>query len=68
MSQISAISQRIWDAKYRLKTEAGDPVDKTVEDSWKRVGSALAKPEADSKYWRARFEGARPSDGWSKQR
>ena len=55
MSQISAISQRIWDAKYRFKTEAGDPVDKTIEDSWRRVAEALAKPEKDRKSWSRRF-------------
>ncbi len=55
MSQISAISQRIWDAKYRFKTEAGDPVDKTVEDSWRRVAKALAAPEKDRKLWSRRF-------------
>ncbi len=55
MSQISAISQRIWDAKYRFKTEAGDPVDKTIEDSWQRVATALAKPEKDQALWAGRF-------------
>jgi ribonucleoside-diphosphate reductase alpha chain len=55
MLQISAISQRIWDAKYRFKTEAGDPVDKTVEDSWRRVAKALAAPEKDRKLWSRRF-------------
>jgi ribonucleoside-diphosphate reductase alpha chain len=55
MSQISALSQRIWDAKYRFKTEAGEPVDKTVEDSWRRVAEALAEPEQDPALWAGRF-------------
>jgi ribonucleoside-diphosphate reductase alpha chain len=55
MSQISAISQRIWDAKYRFKTDAGDPVDKTVEDSWHRVAATLAKPEREQASWAGRF-------------
>jgi len=55
MSQTSAISQRIWDAKYRFKTEAGDPVDKTIEDSWQRVAVALARPEKDRALWSGRF-------------
>ncbi len=55
MSQASAISQRIWDAKYRFKTEAGDPVDKTIEDSWQRVAVALARPEKDQALWSGRF-------------
>jgi ribonucleoside-diphosphate reductase alpha chain len=54
MSQTSAISQRIWDAKYRFKTEAGDPVDKTIEDSWQRVAVALARPEKDRALWSGR--------------
>ncbi len=52
---ISAISQRIWDMKYRLKTAEGGAVDKTLEDSWRRVASALAEPEADPEAWVERF-------------
>jgi len=55
MSQISATSQRIWDAKYRFKTETGDPVDKSVEDTWRRVAEALAQPEKDRALWSGRF-------------
>ncbi len=51
----SAISQRIWDMKYRLKTAEGGAVDKTLEDSWRRVASALAQPEADPEAWAERF-------------
>jgi len=58
MSQISAISQRIWDAKYRFKTEAGDPVDKTVEETWRRVAEALAQAEKDPELWSGRFAAA----------
>ena len=55
MSQLSAISQRIWDMKYRLKSEAGEPVDKTIDDTWRRVAAALAKPEKDAAVWAERF-------------
>jgi ribonucleoside-diphosphate reductase alpha chain len=41
--------------KYRLKTAAGDPVDKTVEDTWRRVARALAAPEAEPKRWEEPF-------------
>ncbi|MDJ0971507.1 MAG: adenosylcobalamin-dependent ribonucleoside-diphosphate reductase [Kiloniellales bacterium] len=51
----SAISQRIWDMKYRLKTAEGGAVDKTLEDSWRRVASALTQPEADPEAWAERF-------------
>ena len=55
MPQLSAISQRIWDMKYRLKSEAGEPVDKTIGDTWRRVAAALAKPEKDAAVWAERF-------------
>ncbi|MEM9879788.1 MAG: adenosylcobalamin-dependent ribonucleoside-diphosphate reductase [Pseudomonadota bacterium] len=54
MASIAPISQQIWDMKYRLKTAAGDPVDKTLEDSWARVAKALAAAEAPDK--QARYE------------
>ncbi len=46
MAQVAAISQQIWDMKYRLKGPDGAPVDKTIEDSWRRVAAALAEAEA----------------------
>lgn len=50
MTAIAAISQQIWDMKYRFKpalgaTEATVAEDKTVEDTWRRVAHALAAPE-----------------------
>ena len=50
MPQLSPIAQRIWDMKYRLKDASGAAVDRTVEDSWRRIASALARPEDRS--WR----------------
>ena len=62
MTALSAISQSIWDLKYRLKTAAGAPLDKSIEDSWCRVAKALARPEgsvaADRKAWAKQFYGA----------
>ena len=55
MTPVSTLSQQIWDMKYRLKTAAGDPVDKTIEDTWRRVARALARPEPDAAQWEARF-------------
>ncbi len=46
MTPVSAISQQIWDMKYRFKTATGEPVDKTIEDTWRRVARALAGAEA----------------------
>ena len=44
---IAAISQQIWDMKYRLKSPDGRPVDKTIDDTWDRVATALAAREDD---------------------
>ncbi len=49
------ISQRIWDMKYRLKTVDGQPVDRTIEDTWRRVARELARPEAEPALWADRF-------------
>ncbi len=46
MTKLPALSQEIWDMKYRLKTASGEPVDKTIADSWRRIARALAAPEA----------------------
>ena len=51
MTPISAISQQIWDMKYRLKGADGAPVDKAMADTWKRVAKALAQPERDPAQW-----------------
>ena len=57
MAQVAAISQQIWDMKYRLKGPDGAPVDKTIEDSWRRVAEALAEAEAPElrAEWAERF-------------
>ena len=55
---IAAISQQIWDMKYRLKSPEGRPVDKTIDDTWNRVATALAAKEADPEVWAPRFKDA----------
>ena len=55
MPQVAAISQQIWDMKYRLKDAAGGAVDRTIEDSWRRVAETLAAPEKDPALWAGRF-------------
>ncbi len=52
---MAPISAQIWDAKYRLKDEAGAPVDRTVEDTWRRVARALAETEREPARWEAPF-------------
>ncbi len=55
MPSVASISQQIWDMKYRLKSADGAALDKTIEDTWRRVAEALAEPEQDRGLWAARF-------------
>src|SRR5882762_11124421 len=55
MPSVASISQRIWDMKYRLKGPDGAALDKTIEDSWRRIATALAEPEKDPALWVERF-------------
>jgi ribonucleoside-diphosphate reductase alpha chain len=55
MPQVAAISQQIWDMKYRLKAPGGAALDRTIEDSWRRVAAALAEAEQDKALWAERF-------------
>ncbi len=55
MTNIAAISQRIWDMKYRLKGPDGAPVDRTIDDTWRRVAKALAAVEREPAAWEGRF-------------
>ena len=51
-------SMDIWDRKYRLKTKAGEPVDQTIDDTYKRVARALADAEKGTdarEYWYREF-------------
>nr|WP_051247806.1 adenosylcobalamin-dependent ribonucleoside-diphosphate reductase [Inquilinus limosus] len=43
--------------KYRLKQPDGTPVDQTVEDSWRRVATAVAAAESDPALWTGKFLG-----------
>ena len=54
----AAISQQIWDMKYRFKTPEGEPVDKTIEDTWRRIAKSLATVEKEPARWEEAFYGA----------
>ena len=59
MSRFSApIAEQIWDMKYRLKDGAGQPIDLSVEDSWRRVARDLARVEKEPALWEDRFYAA----------
>jgi ribonucleoside-diphosphate reductase alpha chain len=47
----------IWDKKYRLSAKDGTPVDKTMDDTYKRVARALADVEHETvrEQWYERF-------------
>ncbi|MEQ9488905.1 MAG: adenosylcobalamin-dependent ribonucleoside-diphosphate reductase [Alphaproteobacteria bacterium] len=53
------ISSRIWEMKYRFTEPDGQPVDKTVVDTWKRVAKTVAMVESgastDPETWENRF-------------
>lgn len=55
------IQEQIWREKYRFEPVArvgGLIADDTIEDTWRRVASALAAPEGpDHKMWTKRFYG-----------
>lgn len=55
--QMAAISQQIWDMKYRFKEMGGEPLDKSIQDTWLRIAHALAEAESPEKktYWSDRF-------------
>ncbi len=53
--RIAPISRQIWDAKYRLKSIDGTPLDATIEASWRRVARALAEAEKSPAQWEPRF-------------
>ncbi len=47
----------IWDKKYRLTAKDGTPIDKTMDDTYKRVARALADVEREElrEHWYERF-------------
>lgn len=51
-------SYDIWDKKYRLKAKSGEPVDGSVDETYKRVARALSDVEATDElrhHWYERF-------------
>ena len=54
----SAISQQIWEMKYRFKDEAGTPIDASVADTWARVARTLAAQEKEPARWEGTFKNA----------
>ncbi|MEM8693817.1 MAG: adenosylcobalamin-dependent ribonucleoside-diphosphate reductase [Pseudomonadota bacterium] len=56
MSAFAApVAEQIWDMKYRFKRPDGQPIDLTVEDTWRRIARDLAAVEKDPDHWENRF-------------
>ena len=55
--KLQAASEDIWDKKYRLKDKQGNPVDETIDATYRRVAKALAEVEDKGKqdHWYERF-------------
>ncbi|WBU56088.1 adenosylcobalamin-dependent ribonucleoside-diphosphate reductase [Paracoccus sediminicola] len=52
------IAEQIWEMKYQLRDAEGQPIDLSVEDSWRRVARDLARVETDHAAWEDRFYAA----------
>ncbi len=55
IDRVSPISRQIWGAKYQLKAADGTPIDRTIEDTWRRIARALATVEAAPSHWEGVF-------------
>lgn len=53
-----AISEQIWDMKYRLKDQNGTFLEQTVQDTWRRIAKALSEVETEPKKWETIFYNA----------
>ncbi len=51
----AAIAEQIWDMKYRFKDASGTPIDRSVEDTWRRIARDLAGAETDPAQWEDDF-------------
>ncbi|MDH5181957.1 MAG: adenosylcobalamin-dependent ribonucleoside-diphosphate reductase [Gammaproteobacteria bacterium] len=50
----NVLSRQIWQSKYRY-CEAGQIVDQSIQDSWRRVAKALSVAERDANAWEHAF-------------
>lgn len=64
--ELQTTSQEIWGQKYQLKDSKQNPVDLTVDDSYRRTAKTLASNETNSEFWEEKFfkvmqDGATPA-------
>jgi ribonucleoside-diphosphate reductase alpha chain len=55
MVPMQEASLDIWDQKYRLRNQSGDPVDVEIHDTYVRVAKALADIEKEPELWYEKF-------------
>lgn len=48
-------SVEVWQKKYQLKDNNGEPIDTCVDDTFKRVAKALSKNEDNPSFWEKEF-------------
>ena len=56
--ELQPASLDIWDSKYRLKTKNGEPLDRDIDDTYRRVARTLADVEATPEareHWYGQF-------------
>lgn len=54
--ELQETSLDIWRQKYQLKDSKGNPVDETIDDTYKRIARAIANVEKEDKeYWYLQF-------------
>ena len=59
MTRFSApIAEQIWDMKYRFREADGTTIDRTVEDTWRRIARDVARVEDEPDGWEDRFYAA----------
>ncbi|MDF2095224.1 adenosylcobalamin-dependent ribonucleoside-diphosphate reductase [Aquibaculum arenosum] len=58
MTELSAFSRQIWEAKYRYAGPLDSPPEAEIDATWDRVAQALAAVESEPERWRPRFRDA----------
>lgn len=55
MYKLNDIQMKIFLDRYALKDSKGNPIEKTVEEMWRRVSKAISSAEKDKKKWEQEF-------------
>jgi len=55
MARMNQLVTPIWDMKYHFKCQDGTHLDKSIEDTWRRVATTLSYPGIESQKWEDKF-------------